>query len=213
MRYGQYGLNLYKAVNAIAKNPVAMTTDKGYVVPAIYVSELVDRYNDGTLKVEGYDTSKMISEGRIKTNRMRRDEMIDLKGYMLKSDFIRETGFSNTRVTRIAKLAGAYCQDGEGTGASVHINVNRFFHYLDTLASQQEYETFVGLKEASRLTGFSEEEVRAKVESGEFKGYKRKSDKKYRIYRTSLYKDTSMIPKPMAVVKGAKNGKKSNGSK
>ena len=203
-RYGQYGLNLYKSVKALARFPVPMTTRYGNVVPALYYTEkleaaiqwLVDRYNDGTLKVEGYDYNLKSVEGSIRTWKMRKEEMIDVKGYMTLTDLSRESGMSLNKIRRIAKKAGAYCPEYSGKKVTTLINVRRFFYYIDNLAKNQEYETFVSVEEAVQLTGFSEKEVYRKIRRGEFKTKKQDKTQSYKIYRTSLYKDPSFITKP-----------------
>ena len=213
--YEEVYMNLEMALREITKKPQSMVAQNGHGYPALKYTEnldkaikwLVDRYNEGVLKVEGYDFQETVRRSRLDTYDRRRsnrggkyDPKYDLDRYMCISDFCRKSNFGYRAAKRIAREAHAYYYDGKGTRA--YVDIPKFFHFLDNKASIYRDKNSVNLTEAAQILGIEANEVKKLVENKKLKAdvWENNGTRRYEVRLASIdiYLDS---------VKGAKNGK------
>ena len=89
-------MNLEKALTELIKKPKSMIASDGKSYPALRytydthlaIKWLVERYNDGTLQVIGYDYKANAAEKRKKRQKIHRNQILEVDGVMRKCDFI-----------------------------------------------------------------------------------------------------------------------------
>lgn len=184
-------MNLESSLRALIKRPKSMIGADGRSHPALhYTTELQsaikwlkDRYEDGTLKVEGYDCEQEATRKKLERHSFRRTDGYDLKGYMIRSEFMRETGFGHRTVDRISQEAGARLK----IGAHVYININKFFYYLDNLEHINDENIVLNLTMATKMLRLEQRDVKRLIKEGKIKADKTALQSRvYRIYKSSI---------------------------
>lgn len=185
-------MNLEKALLELMKNPKSMIGGDGKAHPALRyttntyraVKWLVDRYNDGTLQVIGYNAQEETTRKKLERHSYRRTDGHDLTGYMNKSKFSRETGFSIKKVNSVARECGCELKIGQ----NCYINVNKFFGYLDHLRAIADDEGTVNLGEAARILGITPRETKQLLAEGKIhlKRGRQSKDRTYFISKKSV---------------------------
>jgi len=199
-------MNLEKALLELTKRPQPAICRDGKNRPVLYYTNntyyaikwLVKRYNDGSLKVEGYDPQEEVRRSKLKRHSQRRGKELDEQGYMQLCEFKRQTGFSIITIRRVAEECGARVKVGQ----NVYINIEKYFHYLDHLAHVQEETCWVTLTKACETLGLSKDEVRKLLNDGKIKWKKERHDKN-RWYSISM---TSILKYKEKMKKGEKDG-------
>lgn len=165
-------MNLEEALYELTKNPVSMIAGDGHAYPAIrYTSKthralnwLVERYNDGTLKIEGYTPTRT----PIARRRKRKGTEIMNGRYVSLGEFIKQSGFTYKETIAIGKRADAYIpQDRKGNHS--YIDVEKFYDFLTEEGRLNNKENYVSLMDAVKITGIPAREIREQIKKGVIK--------------------------------------------
>lgn len=186
-------MNLEKALYELMKKPRSMIGADGKSHPALYyttntyyaIKWLVDRYNDGTLQVVGYDFQEEVRKKKLQRHAFRRDEEYELMGYMSRARFHRETGFGYYTIDAVAQKAGCWLR----VNHTRYIDINKFFGYLDHLRAISDNSGKVNLGCAAAMIGISPKQTKQLIKEGKLKvnPYPLKERRTYQIYKSSIY--------------------------
>lgn len=188
-------MNLEQALYEFTKDPVPMIGKDGRSKPALYYSKnldlaikwMIDRYNDGTLKVEGYNHRESASRKMIEYHRQNHKKELDYPDhYMKKKDFIAMTGLGLAVVNTVGMASGAFHSDNKTT-TPVYVDVPTFLEYF-----QNEYkkkDRTYNTHEAAKLLDLPLKEVKRLVQEGVLKvrqsQYQAKKQR-YMIFESSI---------------------------
>lgn len=184
-------MNLESSLQELIKKPKSMVGEDGKSHPVLWYSDhlkaaikwLIDRYNDGTLQVVGYNEEEEATRKKLERHSMRRGKELDSKGYLQQSEFIRQTGFSEKMTDKISRLSGARRK----VGYNVYIDVNKFFNYLDNETHEFDGEALVNLTKAAQLLRLKPKEVKKLIDDKKIKvDEKFLPYRQYKIYKSSI---------------------------
>lgn len=198
-------MDLEWALYELTKQPQSVICKDGHAHPAIRYTRrtqealnwLVARYNDGTLKVEGYvPTRKHYGKRPPK----REEKQIMYGEYMPLTEFMKRSGFTRKETLTIARKADAYVKRID-QGSHSFINVNRFYEYLNQRARNSHDTTTINLSEACEMTGLDKKTMKALLADKTIDAQIYKAPKGSVTYFIYLYSVQKYIKK------GEKNGK------
>ena len=184
-------MNLEQALNELLRRPQSMVAGDGHGYPALKYTKnlndaitwLVERYNDGTLKVEGYDFEQNVRQKKLTTHAQRRGAravpQYEVGSYMSVTEFVKKSGMGMKAVKRIAKEAKAYYYGGSGCKA--YVNIPKFYDFLDNKCSIYKDKNYMNLTEAAEALGASKKEVKQLIAKGILKVHEDLL-KKHRVY-------------------------------
>lgn len=164
-------MNLEWAMYELTKNPQAVICSDGQCRPALRYSRgldrairwLVDRYTDGTLKVEGY-VPKHNEIKRTSPPERTRGKIINGQ-YLTLLQFVKQSGFSYKETVAIGKMAGAYVQ-GRTHGCHSYIDVIAFYDFLNAQKKFFQNDNFMNLSQAVKMSGIPKKELKELLFSG-----------------------------------------------
>lgn len=194
-------MNLEEALYELTKNPISMIASDGHAYPALRftskthkaITWLVDRFNDGTLKVEGYDHH----DREMSRFRKRKGNDIQNGEYLALFEFMRKSGFSYKDAVSIGKRAGAYIPGTQKGGTHSFINVPKFYEFLNNEGRINRGKSYVSLMEAVKITGLEAYEIREQIAKGIIKEepYVSYSHRPHKIHYDSLMRYVEKLKK------------------